>query len=123
MWNDANKDILDILSYVIEKCSLPYQCPVCRKQSAHIYMYRWKQDKKGSIWTWCSNCKASAHERMDLPDWWRNSAVLDDNLLGVHPDMLDENRKFVDAYFNMLLHGEYPDTIIQKTLKNRYSQL
>lgn len=109
MWNDANKEILDILEIISNKNSLPLKCPVCGKYEAHVYMYRWKQEKKGSIWTWCSACKVSAHERLLLPDWWKNSQTIDDNLLGVHPDMLEENKEFVDDYVNRLMNEKNPD--------------
>lgn len=116
MWNDANKDILDIFDKVKEKETLPLYCPVCGKMEAHIYMYRFKKNNRGSIWTWCSACKASAHERIMLPIWWKNSEVLDENLLGVHPDMLEEKKIFVDKYVNMLIKGEYVDKTIEQNM-------
>ncbi len=105
MWNDSNKDILDILEKVNKKETLPFCCPVCGKVEAHIYMYRWKKNNKGSVWAWCSACKVSAHERVILPVWWENADALDENLLGVHPDMLEEKKMFVDEYVNMLMKG------------------
>lgn len=117
MWNDANKDIFEIFDKVKEKETLPLVCPVCSKREAHIYMYRFKNNK-GSIWAWCSACRVSEHERVTLPIWWKNSEVLDENLLGVHPDMLEEKKVFVDKYVNMLIKGEYIDKTIEQNLMN-----
>ena len=107
MWNDANKNILDIFDDVVNKRFVPTRCPVCGKMEAHIYMYRWKENKIGSIWTWCSSCKVSAHERVILPTWWKNSKVLDENLLGVHPDMLEKKKIFVAAMNFVFLFVEH----------------
>lgn len=103
MWNDANDVILDIFDKVEEMETLPLECPICGKKEAHIYMYRFKDYNKGTIWAWCSACKATAHARMLLPIWWENSDALDNRLLGVHPDMLEEKKNFVDEYVNMLI--------------------
>lgn len=113
MWNDANKDILNIVDKINRKEFLPLCCPVCGKIEAHIYFYRWKCNDNGSVWVWCSACKSSAHERMLIPIWWENASVLDENLLGVHPDMLERRKVFVDEYINMLMGGKYPNQTLQ----------
>lgn len=120
MWNDNDKKILEIFDNINGGDVPPFECPVCKKHSGHLYMYRWKQEKKGSIWVWCSSCRASAHERVLLPDWWKNALVIDENLLGVHPDMLEDNKKFVDEYVKLLLEGETPDQNTQEFLKAKY---
>lgn len=120
MWNDANKEILEIFDSLNNKNTPPFQCPVCKKYSGHIYMYRWKSEKNGSIWVWCSSCRASAHERVILPDWWKNALVIDDNLLGVHPDMLEDNKGLVDEYVKLSLEGKIPDERTQEIIKAKF---
>ena len=122
MWNDADKTIFDIFDLLNRNDRAPLKCPVCGKKDAHLYMYRWKEKKNGSIWVWCSQCKASCHERVQLPDWWKNATVIDDNLLGIHPDMLDENKQFVDAYLNLLLKDIYPNELTQEKMKRQYHE-
>ena len=87
-----------------------------KKRCTFVYVSL-EGEKNGSIWVWCSQCKASCHERVQLPDWWKNATVIDDNLLGVHPDMLDENKQFVDAYLNLLLKDIYPNELTQEKMK------
>lgn len=106
MWNDAKDDILDIFEKVKEKEPLPLYCPMCGKKEAHIYMYRFEDYNRGTVWAWCSACKATAHARMMLPIWWKNAEVLDNRLLGVHPDMLEAKKTVVDKYVNMLIRVE-----------------
>ncbi len=118
MWNDATDDILDIFDKVKKKETLPLYCPMCGKKEAHIYMYRFEYYSRGTIWAWCSACKATAHGRMMLPIWWENSETLDNSLLGVHPDLLEEKKEFVDKYVNMLIKGEHLDKTIEQKILN-----
>ena len=45
MWNDANKTILYIFDMLNRNKKAPLKCPVCGKNDAHLYMYRWKEEK------------------------------------------------------------------------------
>jgi len=117
MWNDDNDKILEVLDLIDKDIIFPTKCPICEKTNAHLYMYRWKNSEKGTAWVWCSECKATAHERINLPKWWENDIIFDENLLGIHPYMLEESNIFVDAYINILKQGNKLSESEQKELK------
>ena len=61
-WDDSRDEIMDIIE-VIEsnkEPQIPIKCPMCNTNNAHIYMHRW-ENNRGTIWTWCSNCKSCTH--------------------------------------------------------------
>ena len=82
MWNDNDK-IMGIFDKANEGgMQFPCQCPVCQKQSAHVYIHR-HNDKHSGIWTWCNECGASVHLSGQTPSWW------------VNPDFVDADQLFL----------------------------
>lgn len=104
-WDDSKNEIMNIIDDLDnpEKVQIPFMCPICHTYNAHIYMYRFKDDR-GTIWTWCSRCKACMHgSRMKLPDWWENSDFVDDSELTSHPIFLDPKANLIDKHLKALL--------------------
>lgn len=104
-WDDSRDEIMDIIE-VIEnnkEPQIPIRCPICNTSNAHIYMYRW-EDNRGTIWTWCSNCKSCAHaSRLKLPNWWENADFIDVSELFSHPTFLEPKANMVDNHLIQLL--------------------
>lgn len=108
MWDDGQYEIFTIIYRLSdpESLEIPIKCPVCETKNAHIYMHRWEKGKKGTIWTWCSSCKACDHGRIDLPEWWENSSFIDSSKLTSHPNYLEEHVEFVDEYVKRMLQNQ-----------------
>jgi len=69
-------------------------------------MRRWdeRRDERGTIWTWCSNCRACSHaSRVRLPDWWENDHFTDEAELTSHPIFLEGKADLVDHHLKILL--------------------
>ena len=104
-WDDSRDEIMDILEMVEDKetSQIPIMCPICNTTNAHIYMHRW-ENNRGTIWTWCSNCKSCAHgSRMCLPDWWVNDGFIDVSELTSHPIILESQVILIDKHLRKLL--------------------
>lgn len=104
-WDDSKVEILDIVDDLEnnEQTVVPLKCPVCGKSTAHIYMYRWKGDI-GTIWAWCSGCKACAHaSRRILPSWWEDGDFIHTSELASHPIFLEIKSEAIDTHLKKLL--------------------
>jgi len=104
-WDDSRDEIMDIIE-VIEKSKepqIPIKCPICNTNNAHIYMHRW-ENNRGTIWTWCSNCKSCTHgSRLELPSWWENVDFIDISELTSHPIFLEPKANKIDKHLIRLL--------------------
>lgn len=104
-WDDSKYEIFDIVE-VLEnnnKIQIPLKCPICEHDAAHVYMYRW-EDNRGTVWVWCSSCKACTHaSRYTLPSWWENDEFMMTSELASHPIFLDEKFDLVDNHLRGLL--------------------
>lgn len=107
-WDDSRDEIMNIIEEIEgnKKLQIPIKCPICSTSNAHIYMYRWEDDR-GTIWTWCSNCKACMHgSRIKLPKWWENADFIDGSELTSHPVFLEPKANKIDEYLKQLLGRE-----------------
>lgn len=104
-WDDSRDEIMDILVMIENKkaSQIPLMCPICNTNNAHIYMHRW-ENNRGTIWTWCSNCKLCAHvSSLNLPDWWVNCSSIDVSELMSHPIFLEPKASLIDEHLRQLL--------------------
>ena len=104
-WDDSSDRIMDIYDDMIrdKNIQIPLKCPICDTNNAHIYMHLWDNDR-GTLWTWCSRCKACAHaSRFKLPDWVVNGDFVEDSELTSHPIFLDSKKDLVDEHLRKLL--------------------
>ncbi|MBD5134552.1 MAG: hypothetical protein HDT39_01105 [Lachnospiraceae bacterium] len=104
-WDDSRYEIMDIIEVIEDnkELQIPIKCPICNTNNAHIYMYRF-EIVRGTIWTWCSNCKSCTHgSRMKLPEWWENADFIDNSELTSHPIFLERKVKMVDKHLRQLL--------------------
>lgn len=104
-WDDSRDRIMDIIE-VIEnnkESPIPIKCPICNTNNAHMYMHRW-ENGRGTVWAWCSNCKACTHgSRLKLPNWWENADFIDVLELTSHPIFLEPKADMVDQHLRKLL--------------------
>ena len=108
-WNDSRDEIMDIIEGVEDnkEPQIPFICPICNTSNAHIYMHRW-ENKRGTIWIWCSHCKSCTHaSRLRLPDWWENSEFIDVSELTSHPVFLEPKADLIDKHLCQLLRKEF----------------
>lgn len=119
MWNDNDK-IMGIFDKANEGgMQFPCQCPVCQKQSAHVYIHR-HNDKHSGIWTWCNECGASAHLSGQTPSWWVNPDFVDANKLCSDPSYLDEISDQIDKWVNSLVPAKSTEATSPFVMKNRF---
>ncbi len=97
----------------------PCQCPVCQKQSAHVYIHR-HNDKHSGIWTWCNECGASAHLSGQTPSWWVNPDFVDADKLCSDPSYLDETSDQIDKWVNSLVPAKSTEATSPFVMKNRF---
>lgn len=105
IWDDSRDEIMDIIAVLEDgqEPHIPLKCPICNTNNAHIYMHRWKNER-GTIWTWCSNCKSCTHaSRLRLPNWWENSDFIDVSELTSHPIFLEPKADLIDRHLIQLL--------------------
>lgn len=103
MWddNDVMMKLLD--NRQLTAYSYPRVCPACQQQNAHVYFHRFNGKQLGSGWAWCSNCGSYSHARYIIPEWWKNSHLIDPNLLSASPEYLDDMKDIIDQHFNSLI--------------------
>ncbi len=101
MWSDERDLIMKLLDDSKEQ--FPRLCPCCGKKSGHLFFYKHNDEKYGSAWAWCSDCKEYSHSRFLIPDWWNN--YIDITLDELHgcPDNLDAIHNRIDEWNNKLL--------------------
>ena len=119
MWNDNDK-IMEIYDKTNNgETHFPCQCPVCKKQSAHIYIHR-HDDNHCGVWTWCNECCASAHMSGETPTWWANPGFVDATKLCSDPSYLNEMAEKIDNWTNSLIPEEVPKTKLPFVMENRF---
>lgn len=104
-WDDSRDKIMDIIEAIKDNKvpPIPIKCPICNIVNAHIYMHRF-ENGRGTIWTWCSNCKSCTHaSRVKLPDWWENADFINDSELTSHPIFLEPKANMIDKHLRQLL--------------------
>ena len=102
MWIDNDKimAIFDIAKN--EKTYFPCACPICNKNTAHIYIHR-HDDKHCGIWTWCSSCGSYSHMSGESPKWWKNPMFVDDDQLCSEPEYLETISDKIDTWDNSIM--------------------
>lgn len=89
----------------------PKKCPICGKDSTHLFMYRASvMSTRGGIWTWCSSCKRFSHTHGTIPKWWTNFDEIEAEQLFSSPEFnINDKRKSIDKWVNKLI-SEKKDT-------------
>lgn len=101
MWSDERDLIMDL--FIDNKEEYPRKCPCCGKNSGHIFLYKNRdEDRFGSAWAWCSECKEYSHSRFEIPKWWQNLDLIEVDKLHACPDNLDVEREHIDNWVNNL---------------------
>ena len=105
MWKDNNDDILRIYTQLEKNIEFPVQCPICKKNGAHIYMHVHNfKTKRGGLWVWCSDCFSFSHSSIYVPNYWINCPQIEvDNLCAV-PKYLEEMKETIDRHVNEIMH-------------------
>ena len=99
MWKE-NDEVLRVLDGDVQENIFPLICPECGKEAVHIYFHRFDEDDEyGAGWVWCSECKSYAHMRYQIPKWWRNLEILDEDLLEDSPEYLERFRERIDELY------------------------
>lgn len=76
-------------------------CPVCGEHALMRYYYLGKNDPReirgviykgrGSVWEWCSSCRAYSHAQAYVPESWKGPELpLDHACLTPIPDAIDD---------------------------------
>ena len=121
MWNDNNDVIMEIYDSVInEKNVLPCECPICHKKSVHVYMHR-HDERHGSIWVWCEECKSYVHMSSIIPNWWENPDFIDEEQLCSEPEYLNSKAKEIDRWINKLIATSENDANVPQMTEERFS--
>ncbi len=101
MWNE-NDNILNVLNKNNYDNKFPMICPNCGEAGIHIYYHRFDDsDEYGAGWIWCSKCKSYAHVRCQIPSWWKNLEMVDEELLESTPDYLEGFSEDIDNHFKL----------------------
>lgn len=101
MWKDADEDIIQLLdARQLRNGCCPRRCPVCQRQSAHVYLHRFNGRRLGSGWAWCSLCQCYVHVRCYIPEWWTNLPAVEENGLAAVPEYLEGLKDSLDAHIN-----------------------
>jgi hypothetical protein len=104
MWKDNNDDILRVYKQLGEIPKFPAKCPVCKKESAHIYMHLYNlKTNRGGLWVWCSECFTFSHSSIYVPKYWKNSPQVEGDKLYAVPKYLEEKKDFIDRHVNEIM--------------------
>lgn len=122
MWNDNDDRIIHLLSLTEDNITFPWKCPICGKQSGHVYMHR-HNENHGGIWTWCSNCHNFTHLSGIIPRWWENYEYLDENKLSSTPEYLDQNAEKIDEWINALSKKSERESAIDLKVIGVYNEM
>ena len=87
------------------KIYFPCACPICDKNTAHIYIHR-HDDRRCGIWTWCSSCGSYSHMSGESPKWWKNPDFVDADRLCSEPEYLETISDKIDAWVNSIVPEE-----------------
>lgn len=105
MWNDSDM-IMRVYEKACERSTrFPCLCPVCQKNSAHVYIHRHNEEHCG-IWTWCHECGASAHMSGKTPVWWVNPDFVNSSRLCSDPTYLNGMANKIDEWVNSFVSTE-----------------
>lgn len=103
MWKDDNDLIMDLIDESNKNNkTAPYICPICNTINGHVFYYKHNDNKIGSGWQWCSNCKQFMHIRCIIPNWWINLQDIPIENLSGEPEFLDNNNNLIDNWINKL---------------------
>ena len=104
MWRDDNDKINDVFVKFESTKSFPAECPICKRNTAHLYMdIHSPRTRRGGLWVWCDACHAFSHSSIYVPDYWINCAMVDAEKLSSIPVYLNHISNVVDAHANTIL--------------------
>lgn len=104
MWQNNDK-IMNLLEVADKKkFRVPFKCPVCGDESAHVFFYKFDaEDTAGPAWSWCSRCNSYSHVRYRIPEWWKNLCSLDEDELCSTPEYLEKNKTIIDSHLDSII--------------------
>lgn len=105
MWIDDDRIMTIFNTADNGKIYFPCACPICDKNTAHIYIHR-HDDRHCGIWTWCSSCGSYSHMSGESPKWWKNPDFVDADRLCSEPDYLETISDKIDAWVNSIIPEE-----------------
>lgn len=104
MWK-GNDKIDELYLDFIKIKKFPTICPICKKNSAHIYMHLHDaQTRRGGLWIWCSECYTFSHSSFHVPEYWENCPLVEHEKLCAIPDYLEQMKKIIDTHVNTIKH-------------------
>lgn len=120
MWTDNDKIMTLFDKANTGETKFPCECPVCQKQSAHIYIHR-HNDRHCGVWTWCSECRASSHMSGNTPAWWENPDFVDSSKLCSEPTYLDKMADGIDEWVNQISPKDNAESIAPFVMEDRFN--
>ena len=104
MWRDDDNKLLKLFVSMNEYGTrFPALCPLCGKESAHIYMHRHDDESHGGLWVWCSECFAYSHTSAKIPDWWNNPSSISVTNLQHSREYLNQHISTIDSWMNNMI--------------------
>ncbi len=111
IWHNGTAGEIKLLDTVITEVMagtdprMPRPCPTCRSDwpSLHMFFRMHEPSGIGGLWVWCSNCGIHEHERVRVPQWWRNLEGIELKHLYAVPDYLETFADAIDAHWATLL--------------------
>ena len=105
MWSNNDKliEIFDMTNN--GKTHFPFACPICNKETAHVYIHS-HDDRHCGIWAWCSSCGSYSHMSGESPNWWKNPDFVDAEQLCSEPEYLETLSDKIDSWINSILPDE-----------------
>ncbi len=82
------------------RAEFPAKCPICSRQSGHIYLNRDEDSERGGMWAWCSECNSFAHAETNIPQWWYKPTFIDKSNLCA--ENADEPNKYIASIDDMV---------------------
>lgn len=106
MWKDDNDKIEELYSKLKINKKFPAICPVCKKNSAHIYMHVYDdKTRRGGLWIWRSECYTFSHSSIYVPEYWGNCPLVETEKLCAIPAYLDKIRKIIDTHVDNIMNN------------------
>lgn len=106
MWKDDNDEILKLYVDLKKIKKFPTECPVCGKNSAHLYMdIHNSKTRRGGLWVWCSECYTFSHSSIYVPEYWENCPLVEDKKLCAVPNYLNEIKEIIDAHVDIIINN------------------
>lgn len=104
VWRDDNDRINDLFLNLRSIKHFPAECPIRKRNSAHLYMdIHNPNTRRGGLWVWCNECYTFSHCSIYVPEYWETSTMISKEKLCAIPDYLNHISDVVDAHVNRIL--------------------